>query len=244
VFLPDRQVDVRLTRATLEGIARPVLEAATGVFRQALGAADVAAHDLGAVLLTGGSTRVPLLGRMISDVVGRPVVTDRHPEFVNAMGAARLAVRERAFAAQSGFRGAGYGGESPADRVELAPAAMSSVDGLAVRSPGGNAHGSGYFDPPLDDEETVMYSSAQFAREIEARAEGGAAEHAAASGARPGYRAARIVAVAVIAALAVVALVIFVLVGSLGIGGVIGDHQTSTLLPKPPPTAVSPAPPG
>jgi len=32
--------------------------------------------------------------------------------------------------------------------------------------------------------------------------------------------------------------------GSLGIGGVIGDHQTSTLLPKPPPTAVSPAPPG
>jgi len=244
VFLPDRQVDVRLTRATLEGMARPVLEATTGVFRQALEAADVAAHDLGAVLLTGGSTRVPLLGRMISDVAGRPVVIDRHPEFVTAMGAARLAVLERAFAAQSGFRGAGYGSESPADRVELVPAAMSSVDGLAVRSPGGNAHGGGYLGAPLDDEETVMYSSAQFARADEARADGGPAERAAAAGGRPGFRAARIVTVAVIAALVVVGLVIFVLVGSLGIGGVIGDHQTSTLLPKPPPTAVSPAPPG
>ena len=51
-------------------------------------------------------------------------------------------------------------------------------------------------------------------------------------------------AIAVVAALAVVALVIFALVGSLGIGGVIGDHQTSTLLPKPPPTAGRTAPQG
>ena len=47
-----------------------------------------------------------------------------------------------------------------------------------------------------------------------------------------------------VAALAVVALVIFALVGSLGIGGVIGDHQTTTLLPKPPPTAGRTAPAG
>ena len=68
VFLPDRQVDVRLTRSTLEGLASPVLETTAGVFRKALDAADITAHDLGAVLLTGGSTRVPLLGRMISDL--------------------------------------------------------------------------------------------------------------------------------------------------------------------------------
>ena len=86
-----------------------------------------------------------------------------------------------------------------------------------------------------------MYSSAQFARADEARAEPEPAQQA---GARPGRRAARIVAIATVAALAVVALVIFVLVGSLGIGGIIGDHQTSTLLPKPPPTAATPAPPG
>jgi len=244
VFLPDRQVDVRLTRATLEGMARPVLEATAVVFRQALEAADVAAHDLGAVLLTGGSTRVPLLGRMISDVAGRPVVIDRHPEFVTAMGAARLAVLERAFAAQSGFRGAGYGSESPADRIELVPAAMSRADGPAVRSSGGNAHGGGYLGAPLDDEETVMYSSAQFARADEAQAAPEPAEQAGARGARPGRRAAWIVAIATVAALAVIALVIFLLVGSLGIGGIIGDHQTSTLLPKPPPTAATTAPQG
>jgi molecular chaperone DnaK len=238
VFLPDRQVDVRLTRAMLEGLARPVLEATAGVFRQALDAADITSRDLGAVLLTGGSTRVPLLGRMISDLAGRPVVTDRHPEFATALGAARLAVLQRAFAPQSGFRGAGYGSDSPADRIELAPAGTG--DGMAMRSAAGNPNG-GYLGASLDDEETVMYSSAQFARADEARAEPEPAQQA---GARPGRRAARIVAIATVAALAVVALVIFVLVGSLGIGGIIGDHQTSTLLPKPPPTAATPAPPG
>jgi len=241
VFLPDRQVDVRLTRATLEGLASPVLEATAGVFRQALDAADVTARDLGAVLLTGGSTRVPLLGRMISDLAGRPVVTDRHPEFVTALGAARLAVLERAFAAQSGFRGAGYGSESPADRVELARAGTG--DGMAMRSSGGNAHG-GYPAASLDDEETVMYSSAQFARADEAQAAPEPAEQAGARGARPGRRAAWIVAIATVAALAVIALVIFLVAGSLGIGGIIGDHQTSTLLPKPPPTAATTAPQG
>ena len=149
---------------------------------------------------------------------------------------------ERAFAAQSGFRGAGYGSESPADRVELARAGTG--DGLAMRSSGGNAHGSGYPGPSLDDEETVMYSSAQFARADEARAAPEPAEQAGARGARPGRRAAWIVAIAMVAALAVIALVIFLLVGSLGIGGIIGDHQTSTLLPKPPPTAATTAPPG
>jgi molecular chaperone DnaK (HSP70) len=246
VFLPDRQVDVRLTRSTLEGLARPVLDTTAGVFRKALEAADITSHDLGAVLLTGGSTRVPLLGRMISDVVGRPVMIDRQPEFVIALGAARLAVTERAFATQSGFRGVGYGSEAPA---ELTPA--GSVDGLAMRSAaGGNPRGSGYPGPPLDEEETVMYSTAQFARdavragEVRAKQRPRSDDPAAAAGARPGYRAARIVAVAVVAALAVVALVIFALVGSLGIGGVLGDHQTSTLLPKPSATVGRTAPPG
>jgi hypothetical protein len=146
-------------------------------------------------------------------------------------------VLERAFAPQSGFRGAGYGSDSPADRVELAPAGTG--DGMAMRSAAGNPNG-GYLGASLDDQETVMYSSAQFAPDA-ARAEPEAAQQAAA---RPGRRAARIVAIAMVAALAVVALVIFVLVGSLGIGGLIGDHQTSTLLPKPPPTAATPAPPG
>src|SRR6185436_8410922 len=130
---------------------------------------------------------------------------------------------------------------SPADRVELARAGTG--DGMAMRSSGGNAHG-GYPAASLDDEETVMYSSAQFARADEAQAAPEPAEQAGARGARPGRRAAWIVAIATVAALAVIALVIFLLVGSLGIGGIIGDHQTSTLLPKPPPTAATTAPQG
>jgi hypothetical protein len=170
------------------------------------------------------------------------VVTDRHPEFVTALGAARLAVLERAFAAQSGFRGAGYGSESPADRVELGPGGHRRRPWRC--GPRAATRTGGYPAASLDDEETVMYSSAQFARADEAQAAPEPAEQAGARGARPGRRAAWIVAIATVAALAVIALVIFLLVGSLGIGGIIGDHQTSTLLPKPPPTAATTTPSG
>ena len=242
VFLPDRQVDVRLTRATLEGLASPVLEATAGVFRQALDAADVTARDLGAVLLTGGSTRVPLLGRMISDVV-RPPGGDRPAPGVRhraRRGPARRAGARLRRAVRLPGRGlrqritgrprrAGPR-RAPATAWRCGPRAATRTAATPAAS--------------LDDEETVMYSSAQFARADEAQAAPEPAEQAGARGARPGRRAAWIVAIATVAALAVVALVIFVLVGSLGIGGIIGDHQTSTLLPKPPPTAATTAPQG
>jgi molecular chaperone DnaK (HSP70) len=250
VFLPGHQVDVRLTRSTLEGLIRPMLETTTGVLLRALEAADITPRDVGAVFLTGGSARIPLLGRMISDAIGRPMVIDRHPEFVIALGAARLAVTQRALAAQSGFRGTAVGYSTdppvnPADRVEPTPAGPGTVDSLTNRSASsGNRRGTGYLDQPLGDAETVMYSSAQFARDPVRAASEPRPRSATASGARPGYRAAQIVVVAVLATLAVVALVIFVLAGSLGIGGAIGDHSTTTLLPRSPLTSDRPPPPG
>ena len=43
------------------------------------------------MLLVGGSSRIPLVGQMVGAALGVPVVTDAHPKFSIALGAARLA---------------------------------------------------------------------------------------------------------------------------------------------------------
>lgn len=91
VFLPARHLRIPLTRSTLEGLIRPLLDTTMHALRRALASADIAPDEVSAVFLTGGSTRIPLVGRMISDVVECPAVSDPHPEFVVALGAARLA---------------------------------------------------------------------------------------------------------------------------------------------------------
>jgi len=91
VFLPDRQIEVQLSRSTLEDLIRPLLEESLDALRRALAAADVAPNELSAVYLTGGSTQIPLVGRMISDLLRRPVLLGTHPDFVLALGAAPLA---------------------------------------------------------------------------------------------------------------------------------------------------------
>lgn len=95
VFLLDRQVQIPLTRPTLEGLIRPLLGAPMTALRRALASAGIAPNDLSGVCLTGGSTRIPLVGRTISDVLGCPVLVDTHPQFVVALGAARLATPSR-----------------------------------------------------------------------------------------------------------------------------------------------------
>ncbi len=95
VFLPHRHVEVPLTRSALEDMIRPMLDDTMDALCRALTMSEVAPEDLQAVFLTGGSTRIPLVGRMISDLVERPVMIDAHPEFVVALGAARLATAQR-----------------------------------------------------------------------------------------------------------------------------------------------------
>ena len=47
--------------------------------------------ELSAVLLVGGSSRIPLVARMVSAELGRPTVVDTHPKHAVALGAATLA---------------------------------------------------------------------------------------------------------------------------------------------------------
>jgi actin-like ATPase involved in cell morphogenesis len=88
VLLPGLSTEVRLTRAEFEGMIRPRIEDAIGAMRRSLATAQVDAKDVGAILLVGGSSRIPLVAQMVSAAFGRPVAVDAHPKNAIAMGAA------------------------------------------------------------------------------------------------------------------------------------------------------------
>lgn len=91
VVLPTAQTEVRITRSELEALIRPVMGDTVAAMRRALQSAHVTADDLSAVLLVGGSSRIPLVGEVVAQMLGRPVAVDAHPKHLVAMGAARHA---------------------------------------------------------------------------------------------------------------------------------------------------------
>src|SRR5262249_16803923 len=91
VLLPGRRCDVPLTRPNFEDMARSPIELTINALSQALRSAQVESSDLSAVLLVGGSSRIPLVARMVSAQLGCPTVMDPQPQHVIALGAAMLA---------------------------------------------------------------------------------------------------------------------------------------------------------
>lgn len=92
VLLPGVQTEVRLTREEFENKIRPLLGDTIQALRRALRSAGVEPADLRAVVLVGGSSRIPLVARMVSEELGRPVAVDVHPKQAIALGAALAGV--------------------------------------------------------------------------------------------------------------------------------------------------------
>jgi cell division ATPase FtsA len=88
VLLPSMSTEVRLTRAEFEDMIRPRIEDAIGAMRRSFATAEVEPKDVKAILLVGGSSRIPLVAQMVSAAFGRPVAVDAHPKNAIAMGAA------------------------------------------------------------------------------------------------------------------------------------------------------------
>jgi actin-like ATPase involved in cell morphogenesis len=91
VMAPGLQTQVRLTRPEFESMIRPVLRETVETLNRALQSAGVTAEGLSAVVLAGGSSRIPLVAEMVSASLGRPVAVDAHPKHTVALGAALLA---------------------------------------------------------------------------------------------------------------------------------------------------------
>ncbi len=82
---------VTVTRAEFEALARPTVERTGAACRQALADAKLTADKIDAVVLVGGSTRVPLVRAYVAELFGRQPYTDLDPDQVVALGAAMQA---------------------------------------------------------------------------------------------------------------------------------------------------------
>lgn len=147
VMLPGLQTQVRLTRNELEDALRPALRETVASLTRAIEAAGVTPADLKAIVLAGGSSRIPLVNELVSEL-GRPVALDAHPKHTVALGAARLA-------RISG--GSAAGAETPSGPVvppAVAPAAATEAWEPAAApsaTPPVPPAGGGAATPPPDD---------------------------------------------------------------------------------------------
>ena len=78
----------RITRAEFEQAIRPLIDRTIEPCRQALADAGLEPKDIDEAILVGGSTRIPLVRRVVAELFGRPPHTELNPDEVVALGAA------------------------------------------------------------------------------------------------------------------------------------------------------------
>jgi len=78
----------RITRADFERIIRPLIDRTLEPCRQALADAGLEPKDIDEAVLVGGSTRIPLVRRVVEELFGRTPHSELNPDEVVALGAA------------------------------------------------------------------------------------------------------------------------------------------------------------
>jgi len=79
---------LRVSRTEFEQLIRPLVERTMGPVRQALADAGLDPGEIDEAVLVGGSTRIPLVRRMVAELFGRTPHSDLNPDEVVALGAA------------------------------------------------------------------------------------------------------------------------------------------------------------
>jgi molecular chaperone DnaK len=105
VLLPGSRGSVRLHRSEFEAMIRPQVEDTVAALRSAVISAGFAPDQLTAVLLVGGTSRIPLVAQLVSEQLGRPVAVDADPKNAIAKGAALSLAPQPAVAAPVGGPG-------------------------------------------------------------------------------------------------------------------------------------------
>jgi molecular chaperone DnaK len=80
-------LDLTLTREVFEALARPTIDRTRALCLRALADAQLEASALDAVVLVGGSTRIPLVRATAAQVFGREPDVSQHPDEAVALGA-------------------------------------------------------------------------------------------------------------------------------------------------------------
>ena len=86
-------LELEITREQCEDLIRPLIEQTLEHISKALADARKSPSDLDAILLVGGSTRTPLVARMIEERTGLIPREEIHPDLCVALGAGVMASR-------------------------------------------------------------------------------------------------------------------------------------------------------
>lgn len=89
IYVPQVDTEVRVTREELEELVRPSLERTVDELVATVERAGLRVNDLKAVYLVGGSSRIPLAARLVSERTGLIPLTWGDPKAAVALGAAR-----------------------------------------------------------------------------------------------------------------------------------------------------------
>ncbi len=87
VVLPGVVTDVLIARSDFEERIEPYVSSSIATLRETIDTADLEADDLDAILLVGGSSRVPMIAERMFAALGVEIVVDTHPKFAVAKGA-------------------------------------------------------------------------------------------------------------------------------------------------------------
>jgi len=100
VPLPSGPRELTISRMEFNAVIRPSVELTVGALRRTVTSAGLTGDDLSAVLLAGGSSRIPLVTQLVFEEFDKPVRVTQHPKFTVALGAATVAARAQEAAAQ------------------------------------------------------------------------------------------------------------------------------------------------
>ncbi|MFE4197216.1 Hsp70 family protein [Paenarthrobacter sp. NPDC056912] len=99
VALPGTQQSVRLVRSEFEAMIEEPVRSTVDALERSLRSIRLEPQDLSAVLLIGGSSRIPLVAELISVELDRPIAVDADPKSSICLGAAIAGLRSNGLAA-------------------------------------------------------------------------------------------------------------------------------------------------
>lgn len=86
--LSGSSIPLRITKSEFETLIEPFIQRTLDSCRNVLRDAKLTPEQIGQVVLVGGSTRVPLVKKRVSEFFGKPVFDDLNPDEIVALGAA------------------------------------------------------------------------------------------------------------------------------------------------------------